>query len=67
MRPYMDDDADLWMVVVSTAGAACVALVLVGLYYVGAWVTAVPRRMGGVLALMAGVGLVVASLRRMPE
>lgn len=55
------------LVVLATVGAAVLALVLGGGYYVAAWIVEQPRRIGGVLVLAAGVAVMVAAMRRMTE
>ncbi len=67
LRAPAEDEQDdgMRLVFLVTAGAAGLALLLVGLWYLGAWIVAEPRRIGGVLMLVAGLGLMGASFGRM--
>jgi len=54
-------------VVIVTAGAAGLALLLVGVWYAVAWLLAEPARLGAAALLVVGLAVMVAALARMPE
>lgn len=56
--------SDWPLVLVATVGAAAVALGLVGLWYLGAWMVEEPQRIAWVGLLACGLAMVVGALRR---